>query len=356
MDFSKIFLKEACPTSVGGQAIIEGIMMKGKSRTAIAVRMPDGAIRLKTEKLKKPSAISKIPIIRGIFAFVSALVMGTRIMMEGAEMLEVYENENAERLAKLRREEENQEKYQLDENIYKKDKITIWLENKFGEKVAWNIMIYTSVVIALIFTIGVFVILPTVVVNWCKIFTTNHIYLNLIEGFVRIFMFIIYIWAISHMKDIKRVFQFHGAEHKAIHCFENNLELTPENSQKFYTLHPRCGTSFLMFVMVISLILFSLLGWPNLLWRIGSRILLIPIVAGLSYELLKWAGMTDNWLVKILSMPGLYLQKLTTKEPDIEHLEISIVAMKAVLNEKDREEELDICMPNYEAFTEEIFE
>ncbi len=357
MDFSKIFLKEACPTSVGGQAIIEGIMMKGKKSTAVAVRMPDGAIHLKTEKLKESSGVSKIPILRGIVAFGAALVYGTKILMQGAEMLEDYENEHAEELAKLRKEakEKGTSMYGDSEAYdYSKGKMELWIEEKFGEKAAWNIMIYTSVIIALFFTIAVFIVAPTAIVNFCQAFTTNDIVLNLIEGVFRIAMFVLYIWAIAKMREIGRVFQFHGAEHKTIHCFENNLELTPENSQTFYTLHPRCGTSFLMFVMVISLILFSLLGWPNLLYRIGSRIVLIPLIAGISYEVLKWAGKSDSFIVKIISMPGLYLQKLTTKEPEKEHLEVAIVAMKAVLDE-EREENLDICLSGYGEFMEKVF-
>ena len=144
-------------------------------------------------------------------------------------------------------------------------------------------------------------------------------------------MFLVYLSIISRMEDIKRVFQYHGAEHKTIHCFENGLELTPENAQSFYTLHPRCGTSFLMFVMIISLVLFSLLGWPTLFWRLTSRILLIPVVAGISYELLKWAGRSDNIVVRVLSLPGLYLQKITTNEPDEKQLEVAIASLKAVL-------------------------
>ncbi len=375
MDFDKIFLKEACPTSMGGQAIIEGIMMRGAKGIAVAIRMADGSIRLKTQRTKEPSAIAKIPILRGIFAFGTALVSGTKILMEGAEILENYENEHAEELEKLRlevleeekarenntesREETREKKKRIYGNFqagsYEKDKVSIWMEEKFGKQVAWNMMIYFSVIVALLFTVGVFIIAPTAIVNGFKVLTENHIALNLIEGIVRIIMFIVYIWAISRMTEIKRVFQFHGAEHKVIHCFENNLALTPENSQQFYTLHPRCGTSFLMFVMVVSLVLFSLLGWPNLLWRIGSRILLIPVVAGLSYELLKWAGKSNSAFVKILSMPGLYLQKLTTKEPEEEHLEISIIAMKAVIFDDERKAELDICLPNYDAFTDEVF-
>ena len=199
------------------------------------------------------------------------------------------------------------------------------------------LMIALSVIIALVFSIGIFILLPTAVIGWLKPFIGNAIVLNLIEGILRIIMFIVYIVLIARMEDIQRVFQYHGAEHKTIHCFENDLELTPANAQQFYTLHPRCGTSFLMFVMVISLILFSLLGWPSLLWRILSRLLLIPVVAGLSYELLKWAGRSDNWLVKLLSIPGLYLQKLTTRNPDDSQLEIAITSLKAVLVDPDTE-------------------
>ncbi|MEG0829550.1 MAG: DUF1385 domain-containing protein [Anaerovoracaceae bacterium] len=311
MDLKRIFLKDACPTKVGGQAVLEGIMMKGEDRSAVAVRLPNNDIHIKTEKLKKGGRWAKIPLIRGVIVFVASLISGTKTLMYSAEVLEGYEGEGAVE--------------------YEDDKFTLWLEKKFGDKGAWNVMLYSSVVIALLFTVGVFIILPTAAVNWMKHVTENEIVLNLVEGLLRIVMFVIYILLISKMKDIKKVFQYHGAEHKCIHCFENGEELTPENCKKFYTLHPRCGTSFLMFVMVISLILFSLLGWPSLLWRIGSRLLLLPIIAGLSFELLKWAGRSDNWLVKALSIPGLYLQKLTTKEPEADQLEVAIAAMKAVM-------------------------
>lgn len=313
MDFSKIFIKNASPTKVGGQAILEGIMMRGKDRIATVLRKPDGGMHMKVEPLKKPSKWKKVPIVRGVVAFVDSLVTGTSILLYSAEMLEHFDTEN----------------------VYEKDKMTLWLEKRFGEKGALNAMLYFSVVLAIVFTVGVFIILPTALVSAFKYLTTNEIALNLIEGVVRILMFVIYIAAISKMEDIKKVFQYHGAEHKTIHCYENKLELTPENAQQFETLHPRCGTSFLMFVMVISLLLFSLLGWPNLLIRIGSRLLLIPVVAGLSYELLQWAGRSDSWVVKVLSVPGLLLQKLTTKTPSNEQLEVAIAAMKEVLREEE---------------------
>ncbi len=309
MDFNKIFIKNASPTKVGGQAVLEGIMMKGEDRTAVVIRKPDGGLHIKTELLKKPGKMRKIPILRGVFIFVDSLVTGTRTLLYSAEVLEDCEGSQG----------------------YEKDRLTIWMEQKFGEKGAMNAILYFSVFLAILFTVGIFIIAPTAVVSIFKYITVNEVALNLIEGIFRIALFVVYILLISKMKDIQTVFQFHGAEHKCIHCYENGLELTPGNCRPFETLHPRCGTSFLMFVMVISLLLFSLLGWPNLFWRIASRLLLIPIIAGLSYELLRWAGRSDSITVKILSVPGLLLQKLTTREPDEKQLEVAIAAMKAVL-------------------------
>lgn len=313
MDFKKIFIKNASPTKVGGQAVLEGIMMKGEDRTAVVIRKPSGRLHIKTELLKKAGKLRKIPILRGVFIFADSLVTGTRTLLYSAEVLENCE----------------------DGQGYEKDKLTIWMEKKFGEKGALNAMLYFSVFLAILFTVGIFIIAPTAVVSIFKYITVNEVALNLIEGIFRIALFVIYILLISKMKDIQTVFQFHGAEHKCIHCYENGLELTPANCREFETLHPRCGTSFLMFVMVISLLLFSLLGWPNLLWRITSRLLLIPVIAGLSYELLRWAGRSDSVAVKILSVPGLLLQKLTTKEPDEKQLEVAIAAMKAVMVSAD---------------------
>ena len=310
MDLSKIFLKDACPTPVGGQAVMEGIMMRGLERTAVAVRLPDGKIHMKTQPNKKMGKWTRIPIVRGVVSFVTSLVQGTGILMYSADVLEAnWPEEEQEEAGKLE----------------------TWMNKKFGEKGTWNIMIYLSVILALAMTIGMFILLPTVVANFLKPLIDSDFVFNLVEGIMRIVIFVVYIALISQMKDIKTVFQYHGAEHKTIHCFENNLELTPQNAQQFYTLHPRCGTSFLLFVMVISFVLHLFLGWPNLALRIISRLLLVPLVAGLSYELLKWAGRSDNWLVKILSLPGLYLQKLTTKEPSDDQLEVAIAATKAVM-------------------------
>ena len=308
MDSKKIFLKDACPTSIGGQAIMEGIMMRGPEKMAIAVRLPDGSIHMKTQPTPKASKWAKMPIIRGVVNFVASLVQGTKVLMYSADILEEHYPEE-----------------------YEKDKFDIWIEEKVGKEKAWKILMYLSVVIALVLSVGLFMLLPTVAVGLLGMITENIIALNLAEGAVRIAIFILYIALISKMEDIKTVFKYHGAEHKTIHCFENGLELTPANAQQFYTLHPRCGTSFMMFVMVIAVLTHALMGWPNVWLRILSRIAVLPIIAGLSYELLKWAGRSDNIIVRTLSMPGIYLQKLTTKEPDEKHLEVAIAAMKAVL-------------------------
>lgn len=308
MDFSKIFLKDACPTSIGGQAVLDGVMMKGPDRLAVTIRRPDGRLHIRTTPLKKSNKLRKIPILRGVFVFFDSLVTGMSTIMYSADVVADADDEEEE-----------------------KGKFELWMEEKFGEKAVWNFFMYAAVVIAIVISIGVFILLPTVAVNILGVITENHIVLNLAEGIFRMLLFVLYIWAISKVGDIKTTFQYHGAEHKTIHCFEKGLDLTPENARQFYTLHPRCGTSFLMFVMVISLILFSLLGWPNLAVRLLSRILLIPVVAGLSYELLRWAGRSDNWLVRILSVPGLWLQKITTSEPTDEQLEVAIASMKAVL-------------------------
>jgi uncharacterized protein YqhQ len=267
-------------------------------------------MHIKIDPLPEKTRLQKIPLLRGIFVFADALVTGTKTLMYSAEVLENAEGGEQ----------------------YEKDRLTIFLEKKFGEKGALNLMLYFSVFLAVLFTVGVFIILPTWAVSIFGLLTKNEIALNLMEGILRIVMFVLYVVIISKMKEIQTVFQYHGAEHECIHCYENGLELTPDNCQTFGTLHPRCGTSFLMFVMVISLLLFSLLGWPNLFWRIFSRLLLIPLIAGLSFELLRWAGSGDSLLIKILSVPGLALQKLTTKKPTNRQLEVSIAAMRAVLN------------------------
>lgn len=314
LDYSKIFLKGAVPTSIGGQAVMDGIMMQGPDKKALAMRLPSGEIYLETEDKKPAPAVAKIPLVRGCVMFFVSLVEGMRMLMRSADILE----EHAPEL--------------FDEEP---GKVEEWLNKTFGKRTAWDIMMAFSVLFALMITMVVFVILPTWSMNLLRGVIKSTVVLNLIEGIVRILLFVLYVVAIRKMEDIRTLFRYHGAEHKTIHCYENGLALTPENAQSFYTLHPRCGTSFLVFVFIIALLLFSLLGWPNLALRIASRILLLPVIAGISYELLKWAGRSDNVVVRILSYPGLMLQKLTTAEPTAAQLEVAIAAIKAVLPEED---------------------
>ena len=324
MDLKKIFIKDACPTKMGGQAVMEGIMMKGDRKTALAVRVPGGNIEIETKKTKTYGKWMKIPLLRGVIAFAGSLVYGCKTLMDSANVLEEYDDEE-----------------------YEASRFEQWIEKKFGSQALWHFLVYSSVAIALAFSIGVFILLPTWVASLAKLATESVIWINLVEGILRIALFILYVWGISHMPDIKRVFMYHGAEHKTIHTFENLprkgngsdgdgesepdlSRLTVEACREYPTLHPRCGTSFLMFVFIIAFACHVLLGWPVLWLRIVTRLLLLPVIAGLSYELLKWAGRSDNWLVKILSMPGLWLQKITTSEPDDDMLEVAIEAVKAV--------------------------
>ena len=320
MDLKKIFIKDACPTRMGGQAVMEGIMMKGEEKTALAVRVPGGNIEIETRKTKTYGKWMKVPIVRGVVAFIDALFFGTKTLMDSASILEEFDDEE-----------------------YEPGRFEAWFEKKFGSEALWKLLITFSVVIALAFSIGVFILLPTWVASVAKFISTNVIWINLVEGLLRIALFIGYIWAVSFMPDMKRVFRFHGAEHKTIHAFENlpreaggspDLKgLTVEECKQYPTLHPRCGTSFLMFVFIIALLCHVLLGWPVLWIRIVTRLLLLPVIAGLSYELLRWAGRSDSWPVKILSMPGLWLQKITTAEPDDEMLEVAIAAVNAVCDD-----------------------
>ena len=289
---------------------MEGVMMQGPDRTAIAMRLPSGELYLRTKKKGKQPAAAKIPFLRGIVVFVRSLINGMGTLMESADILEEYAPE---------------------EYSEEPGKLEAWINKKFGKKAAWNFLMTTALLFALAITLVFFIILPTWVVNFLGKWITSAFVLNLVEGILRILIFVGYVVAIRSMEDIKTLFRYHGAEHKTIHCYENDRVLCPENAEEFYTLHPRCGTSFLVFVLIVSLLLFSFLGWPNLALRILSRILLIPVIAGISYELLRLAGRSDGKLVRILSWPGLQLQRLTTMEPTRDQLEVAILSLKAVL-------------------------
>lgn len=295
--------------AVGGQAVIEGVMMQANNYRAIAVRKPNGEIEVKKEKIKswvKDKKIDKIPFLRGAFVLVDTMISGINSLNYSSEFY-------------LEEEEE--------------DAIDRFLKKIFKEK-ANEAIIITSLIIALLLSVGIFVLIPTFIGGLFSKIIDNHVVLNLIEGVIRIAILIAYMVLVSFNSDIKRVFEYHGAEHKSIYCYENDLELTVENARKFGRLHPRCGTNFLFIVMFISIILFAFFGWPNPLLRVLIRVVCIPIVAGISYEIIKFLGKYNNILSKIVAYPGMMMQKITTREPDDGQLEVAIAALKAVLNEK----------------------
>lgn len=307
-------------TSIGGQAVIEGVMMRGPKDIAIAVRIPEGTITVDKRPVSpvvRNNKFFKMPIIRGVVAFFESMVIGVSALMYSAEFFDI-EVEGGE--------------------DYKPSKFEAFLEKVFGEKLK-TALIYFSIFLSLIFGIGLFIVFPNLAVGFTKqIMPSGTIAKNIVEGIVRIAIFVIYILLVSKMKDIQRVFEYHGAEHKSIHCYEHEEELSVENVKKYSRLHPRCGTSFLLIVMVISIIVFSFLKWGSPLYRIGTRLLLLPLVAGLSYEIIKYAGRHDNTLTRIISWPGMMLQKLTTREPDDSQIEVAIAALNGVQT-GDKEED-----------------
>ncbi len=296
--------------SVGGQAVMEGVMMQGPQSTAIAVRKGNGAIVYKTKKtirLKDKYPVLGWPIIRGVVSFVMSLYGGMVTLLESADMAGL----DAEEPSKF--------------------------EKKLGQMLHVDpekIMIGAAVVVAILLSVGLFFAIPTAIESWVKTAVTNKLLVNLIGGAVRMSMFLLYVWLCSKLKEIRRVFQYHGAEHKSIFCFENGEELTVENARKYTTLHPRCGTSFLVIVMLISILIFLVLGNDsgNPLIRLASRLSLLPLVAGVSYEILQGLGRAKpNPIVNALKWPGLMVQKITTAEPDDKMLEVALVSLKASL-------------------------
>ncbi|CEK36405.1 DUF1385 domain-containing protein [Paraclostridium sordellii] len=294
--------------AVGGQAVIEGVMMQSKDKRSIAVRKNDGEIVVKKNKIQSwisDKKIDKIPFIRGAFILIETMIEGIKSMNFSSEFFL----------------EDDEEETSFDRFI-----------NKIFKDKASDAIIIISLVIGLALATLLFVVTPTLLGGLFSKVVDNKIVLNLIEGITRIGILFIYIIVISRNSDIKRVFEYHGAEHKSIYCYENDLELTVENAKKFTTLHPRCGTNFLFIVMITSIILFSFFGWPNPLIRIIMRILCVPIVAGISYEIIKLLGKYDNKLTRFVAYPGMMLQKFTTREPDDKQLEVALEALKAVLN------------------------
>ena len=292
---------------VGGQAVIEGVMMQSKNKRAIAVRKNDGEIIIRKRNIKSwisDKNIDKIPFLRGAFILIETMIEGINSMNFSSEFfLDDDEEESA-----------------FDKFI-----------NKLFKDKANDVIIIISLIIGLFFAMLLFVVAPTMIGGLFSKFINSDLILNLIEGFTRICILFIYILLISMNRDIKRVFEYHGAEHKAIYCYENDLDLTVENARKFKTQHPRCGTNFLFIVMFTSIILFSFFGWPNPIIRIIMRIVCVPIVAGISYEIIKLLGKYNNILTKTVAYPGMMLQKLTTKEPDDKQLEVALKALDAVI-------------------------
>ncbi|EQF22752.1 hypothetical protein QEW_4112 [Clostridioides difficile CD160] len=293
--------------AVGGQAVIEGVMMQSKDKRAVAVRKSDGEIALKEDRIKswvRDKNIDKIPFVRGSFVMIDTMIQGIKSLNFSSEFF----MEEAE-----------------------EDKFDLFIKKIFKDK-ANDIIIIFSLVIAMLLSAGLFIFIPTLVGGAFSKVMPNDFMLNLIEGIIRIVILFAYIVLISRSKDIERVFQYHGAEHKSIYCYENDLELTVENARKFKRLHPRCGTNFLFIVMAVSIILFAFFGWPNPILRIFMRIICVPIVAGLSYEVIRILGKYDNRFTKIVAYPGMMLQYFTTKEPDDEQLEVALEALKAVVD------------------------
>ena len=303
-------------TSIGGQAVIEGVMMRGPEKIATAVRKSDGEIIIDEKEVNSFVArhkLNKIPILRGVISFFESMVTGTKCLMFSADQMDI--EEDGEEMSKFEK----------------------WLDRKFGNKIK-DIAIYFAVVVALLFSIAMFMILPTVLAGFFGNMVENKIALNLIEGAIKLTIFLLYLWGVAHMSDIKRVFEYHGAEHKTIAAYEAGVELTPENVKNYTRLHPRCGTSFLLIVMVISILMFSLLSWETWWIRILYRLSLLPVVAGLSYEIIKFAGKHPSGIVGWLTKPGLWLQKITTGEPDESQLEVAIAAMTAVIPENKEDD------------------
>ncbi|MDO4474042.1 MAG: DUF1385 domain-containing protein [Eubacteriales bacterium] len=299
-------------SNIGGQAVMEGIMMKNKDDYAVAVRKPDGTIVVDKKTYRNvggKNRIAKIPFLRGIFNFADSMILGVRTLMYSASFFE-----------------EEEDKARTKEEAKKKEKQEKWIMTG-------------TMILSFVLAIGIFMILPYFLSSLLKRWVPSYMVRVVIEGFVRIGIFVAYIVAISRMEDIQRTFMYHGAEHKCINCIEHGLPLNVENVRKSSRQHKRCGTSFLFFVMIIGICLLFVVRVESVVMRVVVRIALLPVIAGISYEVLKLAGRSDHVIVNLLSKPGLAIQKLTTKEPDDDMIEVAIRAVEAVFDWKKFEEE-----------------
>jgi len=300
--------KKICASGIGGQAVLEGIMMKNQDLYAVAVRKPDGKIEIDTEEyhgVLHGSKIKKIPFVRGVFNFVDSLILGMRTLTYSASF---YEDEQA------------------------KETLTDKALNKLFKDKAEKILMGFTVAFSIVLAVAIFMILPFYLSSLFESHVRNASLLALIEGIIRIAIFLLYVVAITMMKDIRRVYMYHGAEHKCINCIEHGHVLNVYNVKKSSRLHRRCGTSFLLIVMIVSVVLFIFIRVDNPVLRLVLRLLLIPVIAGISYEFIRLAGRSENVLVKALSAPGLLLQKLTTKEPTEDMIEVAIKSIEAVFD------------------------
>lgn len=297
-------------TTIGGQALIEGIMMKGPIKSAMAVRKQDGEIDLEVWNTSKGGGLPwyrKVPFIRGSFNFVSTLVDGYKCLMKSAE------------------------KSGFDQ-VDEPSKFDKWLAEKMGKEIS-SIVMVLAMILGFGMAILLFMVLPALLSKLVSGFITNRIALTAIEGVLKITILILFMWSTSRMSDMKRVYSYHGAEHKTIACYEAGEELTVENVRKYSRFHPRCGTSFLLIVLVISIFVFSVVTWNNIIIRIALKFLMLPLVVGIAYEIIKLAGRYNNPITRIISAPGLCLQRMTTSEPDDDMIEVAIAAMNPVIPE-----------------------
>lgn len=297
-------------SGIGGQAVLEGVMMKNKDDYAVAIRKPDGNIEVEVDVYRgvlHESKLKKIPFIRGIFSFIDSMILGMKSINYSASF---YEDEEAEET--------------------KVDKALNKLSGGKAESVLMGITTLVSVVLA----IGIFILLPYFLSSLLTQYVRNASLLAIIEGAIRIIIFLAYVVAISLMKDIRRLYQYHGAEHKCINCIEKGRPLTVHNVMRSSRIHKRCGTSFMFFVVFVSIILFFFIRVQNPVYRVLLRIALIPVIAGISYEIIRLAGRSDNIIIKIISAPGMLLQRLTTKEPDESMAEVAIKSVEAVFDWK----------------------
>lgn len=301
--------RKGCYSGIGGQAVLEGVMMKNGDRYAVAVRKPDGGIGFELKDypgVLAGSKLKEIPFVRGIFNFVDSMILGTRCLNYSAGFYEEDEGESG-----------------LDKAL---DKVS----GGNAEKVLTTLVTILSVILA----VGIFIVLPYFLSGLLRGYIRNESLMAIIEGGIRIAIFVLYILAISLMKDIRRLFMYHGAEHKCINCIEHGRPLTVRNVRRSSRQHKRCGTSFIFFVFLVSIILFFFIRVDNTLEKVALRILLIPVVAGISYEIIRMAGRSSNILVRILSAPGMLVQRLTTREPDEKMIEVAIAAVEAVFDWK----------------------